>query len=402
MRTKYEGVNTRGSSIVIDFRYKGKRYREVLKGLKITTNNLKVAANKRGAILTDIHLGNFDFADRFPNSIHAKEFSHNPKRSTVGELIAKWLELKINNLMPSSKRTYISRVNTHILPKWAMIYVDEIKKSDIDEWIALELQPKIGNKTINNVLIGLRAAFERAEGDGLVIKNIMSEVDDLPITDSEPDPFTNKEISQIKSTTTSRISEKNGFLFCCYTGLSLSEMFGLAWEDVDLKNGVINIKRATVEGIIKVPKEKKRKRRVELIYEAKKILNEQLSLTSNHRYFEIEELQIDKRTFIRRSLRFVFLNTAKEKEWSYFTKDQEYRNDFFRVFLQQTDVRYRGPNIARHTYASMLLTAGVSKEWIAKQLGHASTKMIEKHYGKWINENMPNMAAYVSKLLNKK
>jgi integrase len=35
----------------------------------------------------------------------------------------------------------------------------------------------------------------------------------------------------------------------------------------------------------------------------------------------------------------------------------------------------------RHTYASMLVNAGVPLAFIAEQLGHSNTRMVEKHYG---------------------
>jgi integrase len=35
----------------------------------------------------------------------------------------------------------------------------------------------------------------------------------------------------------------------------------------------------------------------------------------------------------------------------------------------------------RHTYASMLVEAGIPLFVVAHQLGHANTKMVEKHYG---------------------
>ena len=142
-------------------------------------------------------------------------------------------------------------------------------------------------------------------------------------------------------------------------------MLALAWEDVDIENGIINVRRATVEKVIKVPKEKARKRQIELIDEAKEILLDQLDLTSTHPHFDVEELQIDRRTFIKRSLQFVFLNTKDKKTWSYFEKDQEFRNQFFKGFLAKVGIRYRGPNTARHTYASRLLTVGVPTEWLA-------------------------------------
>ena len=38
----------------------------------------------------------------------------------------------------------------------------------------------------------------------------------------------------------------------------------------------------------------------------------------------------------------------------------------------------------RHTYASMMLSAGENSLWVATQMGHKDTEMIIKHYGRWI------------------
>ncbi|MBU76534.1 MAG: hypothetical protein CMK63_06020 [Pseudoalteromonadaceae bacterium] len=63
-------------------------------------------------------------------------------------------------------------------------------------------------------------------------------------------------------------------------------------------------------------------------------------------------------------------------------------------------MRYRAINQARHTFASQLLTKGVAERWIARQMGHTSITMLEKHYGKWMNEEIPDMAARVSKIFS--
>jgi len=47
-------------------------------------------------------------------------------------------------------------------------------------------------------------------------------------------------------------------------------------------------------------------------------------------------------------------------------------------------VRYRNPYQTRHTFASMMLSAGDSILWLAKQMGHKNTKMIIEVYAKWI------------------
>jgi integrase len=43
-----------------------------------------------------------------------------------------------------------------------------------------------------------------------------------------------------------------------------------------------------------------------------------------------------------------------------------------------------------------LLTAGIAKEWIIRQVGRTSTRMIDEHYGKWISADATGMAQFVS------
>lgn len=231
----------------------------------------------------------------------------------------------------------------------------------------------------------------------------MKYVKNLKIKDNEPDPFSNEEIALIKDVETDRKSELNGFLFACNSGLSVSELLALAWEDVDLENGIVHVKRANVDGIYKVPKETSRTRDVKLLDEAKAILLKQIRISFDKKTSTIKELQKDKRSWVGRNLRFVFLNTncIEESDWCPLRNDQEYRIKFFKEILIKSRVRYRGPNCAKHTFASHLLTAGIPKEWISKQMGHTTTKMIDKHYGKWNKENRPNMAEFVSNVLKK-
>ena len=49
--------------------------------------------------------------------------------------------------------------------------------------------------------------------------------------------------------------------------------------------------------------------------------------------------------------------------------------------------------------AALLCLIAAPKEWIALQMGHTSTAMIDKRYGKWLKEERPSMADFVSDLL---
>ena len=52
--------------------------------------------------------------------------------------------------------------------------------------------------------------------------------------------------------------------------------------------------------------------------------------------------------------------------------------------MKKAGVRYRRPYQTRHTYASMMLSAGEHPIWVAKQMGHSDWTMIAQDYGKWM------------------
>jgi len=95
-------------------------------------------------------------------------------------------------------------------------------------------------------------------------------------------------------------------------------------------------------------------------------------------------------------LTIVFTNSNNQNFWS---DSESFNKGFFKTHLEKAKIRHRGANQARHTFASQLITAGINERWIAKQMGHTSIAMLEKHYGKWMSEEIPDMAKRVSKTL---
>lgn len=55
--------------------------------------------------------------------------------------------------------------------------------------------------------------------------------------------------------------------------------------------------------------------------------------------------------------------------------------------MKKAGIKYRRPYQTRHTYASMMLSAGEHPIGVAKQMGHSDWTMIARVYGRW----MPNM-----------
>jgi integrase len=68
------GVEIHNGKIRISFTFRGIRCREVLRGWVANSSNIKKAGNLRALITSEIQLGTFRYADRFPESKALKSF----------------------------------------------------------------------------------------------------------------------------------------------------------------------------------------------------------------------------------------------------------------------------------------------------------------------------------------
>jgi len=82
----------------------------------------------------------------------------------------------------------------------------------------------------------------------------------------------------------------------------------------------------------------------------------------------------------------VFINAGTGKRW---TGDNQIWK-IWQTIIKKAKVRYRNPYQTRHTFASMMLSAGEHPMWVAKQMGHKDWTMIARIYGKWMPSADPN------------
>lgn len=391
----FKGVNVRGESISIDFQYRGVRCRETLSNIKATKANIKYAFNMRTTILHEIATKTFSYRKHFPDSKRASQFEPATQIPTIAEAMKDWLEGKEKEVSVKTHKLMKNRVDKHILPKFGDRKLDTLLQSEIKRWRMVDLG-NLANKTINDIMTPLRGIYDDAMADRVIEFNPCAHVPNLD-KDSEDnaDPFTLAEIKAIEQTDTHMLSERNAFLFACWTGLRISEWMALAWEDVDFKAKTIRVQRSVVAHDIKVPKTKASVRTVHLLGPAYDILVQQKALTYMLPPVRSEVGQADKRRTKNQRLNYVFRQTGSNEPYALSAK---YNYDFFTHHLKKAGVRERGANQARHTYASQLLTKNVNERWIMREMGHTSIVMFEKHYGRWIDDEMPNMAENVTKM----
>jgi len=80
------------------------------------------------------------------------------------------------------------------------------------------------------------------------------------------------------------------------TGVRVSKLISIGWDDIDLDRGIVRIKRANVKGYYKVPKTRGFGREVELLQPAIDAINEQKANSYLIPAIEIRVTQEDNRT----------------------------------------------------------------------------------------------------------
>ena len=369
-RTPDSGVHVHGCFIRIDFRYRGVRCREQLKNLFPTLKSIEFAKAQRRAILKAIERGTFVYAEWFPDSPKVALFDGKARTDpTIGDRLDQWLKAKRRDVTPAVLNGYRKSIRYHLKPNFGNLSLGELTPSIVKVWIG---ELTVTNKTVNNVLVPLRGAMALAFDDELIDKDPMARVKGLAVEQDEPNPFTPDEMRKILAELKGQTA--NFFQVAFWTGLRTSALIALEWGDID--ENVIRVKRARVGGEIKKPKTKAGTRDVKLLPPA------------------IEALQ-DQRAFTYVEGKTVFHNPLTDRPW---VNDKAVREVHWTPALRRAKVRYRVPYQTRHTYASMMLSAGENPMWVANQIGHADWGMIRKRYGRWIPDVNPDAGEKAAKL----
>ena len=353
------------SSIKITFTYKGKLCREYIK-LQPTTTNLNRAERHRAAILDAIDRGTFDYATTFPDSKRAKTLFTS---SLIKHYLPEWLERIRPSLKSSTYATHRRIINGQLLPVFGEIQLHELKWKHVKEWANKQ---EVSPKTLNNKISVLRTALDEAVDDELIEDNPLHgkkiRTRSVTVKKDEIDPFTSEERTAILNT--AKGQEKNLIQFAFWTGMRISELCALNWDDVDWQKGYIRVNKALTQAA-KNPEEPKTTagiRDVRLLPDALSALNSQKQFT----YIKGEE---------------IFQNPVTEQRW---TGDVTLRGGMWKRVLRQSKVRYRYPYQVRHTWASMMLMAGEPLMWVAQQIGHTSPAFTMKTYARFIQDDAPD------------
>lgn len=359
MGRKGSGVEVREKSIRLTFTLAdGTPERQTLylngEPLRPTPANVKYAHRIAAEIKLKIEAGMFLMADYFPHAATATT------DSTVAGAIKHFKDSMRGE--ESTLKGYRSALKFWEAELGSKNF-RALVKSDILK--ALKKRPNISGKTISNYVSVLRLVYQLLVDDKVLKENPIVPIE-APHQPPEVDPFTTDEAEAIIDRMRTAYDEQvYNYIECrFFTGARPSELAALKWPNVDLRSGYFLIEETIVETHAKDRTKTFRTRKV---------------LLNSRSRAAIERQQAH--TFMKDREGFVFIDPRTGGPWS--------RVDFFRRYywlptLQFLRIRYRKPYNTRHTYATMMLMAGMKPAFCAKQLGH-DIKVFLETYSTWLD-----------------
>lgn len=371
---QYDGVRSRSAkSVEIDFIFRGQRCRETF-SIAPTPANLKKVSQHRATILDAIARNVFDYAVTFPTSKNRFKFAERPQSAglRIDDYLETWIKGKKKQLKASTWAGYNKIVTMLNQTDLGKLLLPELRRTHVRDWCKSQ---ESSNKWLANVQSVLRSALQDALDDDLLETNPLygwkyENAEAVKLQD-DVDPFDAIEREAILSAF-SEPQYKNMFEFAFWTGLRTSELVALTWDDIDWIRGEARVNKAKTQFADTPETTKTRKgiRDVKLLAPALAALKRQKTITF---FLEGGEIFRDPRT---------------NEAWN---GDEAIRRGPWKTGIRKSGVRYRRPYQTRHTYASMMLTAGEPLGWVANQMGHADLSMLARVYGRWIKSATPDV-----------
>ena len=273
-------------------------------------------------------------------------------------------------LRESTLKDYESILTVSVLPLIGEVKLKDIRPEHIDQLThMLRKREGIKAKTLsprrmNIILIRVRQVLDLAHERGYIEKNPHRWIHLQQERRSPIDPLSFEEKERFL---THLPEPAHGFRKACPdvwqrsfivafdTGLRPSEQLALRWEHIDFAHKKILVRRGLVCGVETDLKTMASTREVDMLPTVEEVLQSQPR---------------DEYVFPNADGGPLDLTNMRVRIWF--------------PTLERAGLKPRNLYQTRHTFASLMLQSGEDPAWIARMMGHTTTKMLYERYGRFI------------------
>lgn len=288
-------------------------------------------------------------------------------RIIMAEIFDNWLDMERASLKRSTAANYSNIIEKHLKPEFGSISCDKLTADGINRYTCIRLNDGdnvLSPKYMHDILTVLKSAVRYASENykcGCSVKDIAmpklikSNIDVLDVHEQ-------KLLSEylMKDSDCSKL----GVMLCLHTGLRIGEICALKWENIDLKNGSIEVKNT--------------------VYRMKNIKGggPKTILTVDTAKTAASVRMIPLNSFILTILKGMGTHMPDE----YFLtgtktliepRTYQYR---FKKYLKEAGIERVNFHTLRHTFATNCVRAGCDVKSLSEILGHSSVKITLEKY----------------------
>lgn len=276
---------------------------------------------------------------------------------------------------PSAVRSYEAALRLYVVPELGARKLSDIQRRDVqrlaDDLLAGGRDPS----TIRNALMPLRVIYRRALEDADVAVNPCAGLR-LPANRGRRDRVVAPEQA---TALLAALSESDRVLWslALYGGLRRGELMALRWQDIDLASGVIRVERSWDDKsrVFVEPKSRSGRRKVPIAAALRDMLVE-------HK--------------MRAQWELVLPRADGRAPFDGGTVAERAQRAWRRIGLEPITLHE-----ARHTFASLMIAAGVNARALATYMGHASVTTTYDRYGHLMPGNEDEAAALLDAYLER-
>jgi integrase len=278
------------------------------------------------------------------------------KQKTISEIVRLWKTDKKQYVKKSSFSAYVLLVENHLLPAFGNKH--QIEEGEVQTFVFQKLEQGLSHKTVKDILIVLKMVLKFGA------KNKW--IEHLPFDIQFPTEREKYTIEVLSRTNQKKVMQyiqehftfRNiGVYICLCSGMRIGEICALTWEDMDVDNGVINVRR-TIQRIYTLDEDI---RKTELILDTPKTKNSIREIPMNRDLLNIIR-PIKK--IVNNSF-FVLTNDAKP------TEPRTYRTYYKNLMkeLELPELKFHG---LRHSFATRCIESKCDYKTVSVLLGHSN------------------------------
>ena len=284
----------------------------------------------------------------------------------VGDFLKKWLDEQIEPRSTSVNtfNNYRSVVNIHIIPALGHIRLRDLTVQDVDTMLRTKIESGLSHSSVTRIRTAMVKALRYGERFDYVSRNVAA-LTDLPrVTRREGKSLTIEQASLLLEGAKSdrlEVAINLGLLL----GLRPGECLGLLWDDVELEEGLLHVRRSLKrEGTVlrlgetKTPQSQ---RTLAIPPSLSTLLRRHRARQSAER-IAIGDLWQD-------------YDIVVTTEVGTPVDPSNYRRTLARI-CESAGIGHWHPHQLRHSYTSILSHEGVPIEQLSDALGHTSLRMM--------------------------